>query len=110
VICEAFEMIDEKYLKLDAGTSELVTAINRPRGDFDFERFLTKLKGMKDIVIQSLFIQGDYDNTQPEAIRAWIRAIDQVRPREVQVYTIDRIPADPGVRKVSLRQLENTRR
>ncbi len=102
----AMEQLDERYMKLDAGTEALIDQINRPRGDFNFRRMVEELKTLKDIVIQTLFVQGSYDNTQPEHIGAWIDVVREIRPREVQVYTIDRRPADPGLRKVESKQLE----
>ena len=97
----ALEMLDERYMKLDAGHAELHAKINKPRGDFDFDRMINALRGMRDIVIQGLFMQGSYDNTHHEDIDKWIETVGFIRPREVQVYTIDRGPADPGLRPVS---------
>ena len=97
----ALEMLDERYMKLDAGHAELHAKINKPRGDFDFERMINSLRNLRGIVIQSLFFQGSYDNTRPEDIDKWIEMVGFIRPREVQVYTIDRGPADPGLKEVS---------
>lgn len=105
-IREALEMLDERYMKLDAGHAALHEKINKPRGDFDFERMVNALRGLRDIVIQSLFMQGTYDNTQPGDIDKWIETVGFIQPREVQVYTIDRRPADPGLRKVSVQRLQ----
>ena len=104
-IREALALLDERYMKLDAGTPELFRKINRPRGDFDFDRMINALRGMRGIVIQGLFMQGSYDNTHPEDIDKWIETVGFIQPREVQVYTIDRGPADPGLRPVSEKRL-----
>ena len=104
-IRDALEMLDERYMKLDAGSPELLAKINKPRGDFDFERMVNALRSMRDIVIQSLFMQGSFDNTQPEDIDHWIETVGFIQAREVQVYTIDRKPADPGLKKVSAKRL-----
>jgi len=105
-IREALEMLDERYMKLDAGHAELHAKINKPRGDFDFERMVNALRTLRQIVIQSLFMQGSYDNTKPEAIDHWIETVGFIQPREVQVYTLDRRPADPGLKKVSYERLQ----
>ena len=102
----ALEMLDERYMKLDSGHAELHAKINKPRGDFDFERMVNALRGLRNTVIQSLFMQGTYDNTSHEDIDKWIETVGFIQPREVQVYTIDRRPADPDLRKVSVQRLK----
>lgn len=84
----------------------MILKINKPRGNFDFDRMIQALVSMKDIVIQSLFVQGSVDNTNPEAIAKWIEKIRLIRPREVQVYSIDRGPADPGLIEVDVKRLQ----
>ncbi len=109
-IRKALLMLDERYMKLDAGTPELVDQINKPRGNFNFRAMVAELKTLPDIVIQSIFIQGTHDNTAPEAIAAWIQTMAEIRPREVQVYTLDRRPADSGLKKVAAARLEEIAR
>lgn len=103
-IREALELLDERYMKLDGGKTA-VTQVNKPRGGFDFDRMAEALRTLPEIVIQSLFMQGSFDNTKPEDIQDWIQAVAKIRPREVQVYSIDRGPADPGLIKVSAERL-----
>ena len=101
----ALGRLDERYMKLDAGTPETVARVNKPRGNFDFERMIESLRTLPDIVIQSLFMQGSYDNTSSEDIQAWVETLRRIAPAEVQVYTIDRGTADPGLFKVSIEKL-----
>lgn len=103
-IREALLLLDERYMKLDGG-KESVLKVNKPRGNFDYDRMIESLISLSDIVIQSLFMQGSFDNTKPEDIQEWIRVVAEIRPREVQVYSIDRGPADPGLIKVSVSRL-----
>jgi hypothetical protein len=67
---------------------------------------IAALKNLPDIILQSMFIQGSVDNTQPEHIETWISLVGEIRPLSVQVYTIDRAPADAAVTKVPLQRLE----
>ncbi len=98
--------LDERYMKLDAGAAQTVSEINKPKGGFDFDRLVNVLAGMKDIVVQSIFMEGSHDNTKPEDLEAWTAAIAKIRPREVQVYTIDRGTPDPGLVKVAREKLQ----
>ncbi|MDD5218717.1 MAG: radical SAM protein, partial [Candidatus Omnitrophica bacterium] len=101
----ALDKLDRRYMKLDAGTAELVTQINRPHGAFDFDRMIDGLRALQSVVIQSLFIQGRCDNTGAEDVERWIDQIAVIRPLEVHVYTIDRKPAEAGLERVETKQL-----
>ena len=107
---DALLELDNRYLKLDVASKEDLLAINRPVGDFDWDRFVEALRQFPDKVIQSLFITGSYDNTSDAQIENWIRLVAYVQPREVQVYSIDRSTADPGLRKVSPAKLHEIAR
>ncbi|MBI4367900.1 MAG: radical SAM protein [Candidatus Omnitrophica bacterium] len=105
-IKEALERLDERCMKLDAGDSETIEKINRPAGGFDLKRTLEALKNLKDVTLQSLFVQGSFDNTRPDQIERWIEAVRYTKPASVQVYTIDRPPADSNITAVSQMKLE----
>lgn len=104
-IREALEALDERYMKLDAGDPETIQAVNKPRGDFNLERTIAALRKLPRIVIQSLFVQGSYDNTKPHQVDRWIEAVRLIHPESVQVYTIDRPPANSAVLPVGLERL-----
>ena len=101
----ALQMLDERCMKLDAGDSETIEKINKPAGGFDLKRTMEALRNLDDITVQSMFIQGSYDNTHSKQIDAWIEAVQFVKPSSVQVYTIDRPPADSGIKTVPLTRL-----
>ncbi|MBI4395280.1 MAG: radical SAM protein [Candidatus Omnitrophica bacterium] len=104
-IKKALGLLDERCMKLDGGDSQTVRGINKPAGNFDLEKTIKALSKLSDVTIQSLFVWGSLDNTQPEQIGRWAEAIHRVKPASVQVYTIDRPPADSGVKAVSLERL-----
>ncbi len=104
-IKEALELLDERSMKLDAGDSETIEQINKPTGGFNLKRTMKALRDLNDVTIQSIFIQGSYDNTNSKQIDDWIEAIQFVNPSSVQVYTIERLPADSGIKEVSLTKL-----
>jgi len=104
-IKEALELLDDRCMKLDAGDPETIEKINKPVGGFNLKRTLEALKNLKDVTIQSLFVQGSFDNTRPNQIDHWIEAVAYVKPKAVQVYTIDRPPADGGIEVVPIARL-----
>lgn len=105
-IKRALMLLDDRCMKLDAGKPELLHQINRPRGNFDFNRLVQALKDLPDIIIQSLFFTGSFNNIHPEHLEAWIEQLSFIRPKGVQVYSIDRHPADRSLRKVGRQKLE----
>lgn len=101
----ALTKIDERYMKLDAGDETKVREINRPRGNYSFERTVDALSSMKNIVIQTLFMQGTYNNYSADDLEKWAAAIVKIRPDEVQVYTLDRGTPAKGLLKASREKL-----
>lgn len=96
----ALEGVDLKLMKLDAGSETLMRRINLPARGFDFTSMLRGLALLENVILQSMFVWGRVANTDPFAIRDWAERVAEIRPLGVQVYTIDRIPADPDLRPV----------
>ncbi len=93
-------------MKLDVGTPEMLEKVNKPVAKTDWEGMIEGLRLMKDTVLQSLFVAGSLDSTAPEMVEAWIATVRRIAPIEVQVYTVSRGTADPGIRKVSQKKLK----
>ena len=105
-VARALGLLDVRYMKFDAGDEATWRQINDPLGDADWGRMIASIKALPDIILQSMFVQGSFDNTRPEQIASWVQLVSEIRPRSVQVYTVDRAPADAGIRKVPPAQLE----
>ena len=104
-IKEALEMLDERCMKLDAGDPETIQKVNKPLPSFNLRRTLEALRTLQDVTIQTLFVNGSYNNTQPGQVDHWVEAVGFVQPNAVQVYTIDRPPADSGIKTVPIERL-----
>ena len=105
-VARALRLLDVRYMKVDAGDEATWRAINLPLGDADWTRMIEGLKRLPDIILQSMFIQGSCDNTHEDHLDRWIALAGELRPLSVQVYTVDRAPADSGVVKVPRERLE----
>ena len=103
---DALSLLDHRYMKLDAGTPEMLYEVNKPLVKVDWEAMIEGLRLLEDTILQSLFISGVVDNTPPEMIDAWIATVQRIAPMEVQVYTVSRGTADARVRKVSHKRLK----
>ncbi|OGX04041.1 MAG: hypothetical protein A3G87_09435 [Omnitrophica bacterium RIFCSPLOWO2_12_FULL_50_11] len=104
-IREALQGLEERCMKLDAGDPKTIEQINRPAGGFNLKRTIEALKSLDNVTIQSMFVQGTCDNTQAEQVDRWVNAVGEIQPISVQIYTIDRPPADSRIRPVPMARL-----
>lgn len=100
-VFEAVSRMQAKVIKLDAGLEWL----NRPLGGFDLEALIPVWAELSNLTIQSFFCEGKIDNTGESDVALWIERIERVRPRRVQIYTLDRVPAAQGMTKASLNRM-----
>jgi wyosine [tRNA(Phe)-imidazoG37] synthetase (radical SAM superfamily) len=88
--------VDMNILKLDSAFDSTLKRLNQPRRDINVNELIHDLTGFNGkLIIQTLFLRGSYegkavDNTTPEEINAWLKAIDKIKPSEVMIYTISR--------------------
>jgi len=110
---EALLKVDSNILKLDSAFDLTVKIHNQPRVNIkvgDLIRNLKKFRGQ--LIIQTLFLRGSFrgnkiDNTTPDEINAWLKAIEKIKPSEVMIYTISRDTPDGGeLSKVPLKELK----
>jgi wyosine [tRNA(Phe)-imidazoG37] synthetase (radical SAM superfamily) len=105
-IRSALDRLDLRIMKLDAGSEEIIHQLNGPAPPFYLKDIVTGLKDLKDVILQSLFVQGRITNADPDSVALWIESLREIRPSLVQVYTLDRVPADSRISKVNRPTLE----
>jgi wyosine [tRNA(Phe)-imidazoG37] synthetase (radical SAM superfamily) len=99
----AMEQFDEAIIKLDSALPEKFAKINRPLIDFSLTDFLQNLKKVHRPIIQTLFIKDS--NDQYPDLLAWRNALFYVKPYAVQIYTVCRDTAVPGLLPLSESEL-----
>jgi len=97
----AIRQIDIKCVKLDAGRKWM----NRPREEDQLTALLPVWAKIPNLTLQSFFSEGRFDNTCGEWLDPWIEQVKTVKPRRVQLYTVDRSPAVGTMQKASLSTL-----
>jgi wyosine [tRNA(Phe)-imidazoG37] synthetase (radical SAM superfamily) len=97
---------DIKCVKLDAGGDW----INRPRPGINVAALLPVWKEIPHLTLQSFFSEGRFDNTLREWVDPWIEQVKVVKPRCVQLYTLERSPALITMQKASLSTLNRIAR
>jgi wyosine [tRNA(Phe)-imidazoG37] synthetase (radical SAM superfamily) len=98
---DALADIDERYMKLDAGDTATLRSVNGTILPID--QIIDGLRRVPDIIVQSMFVKdrtGRIDNTGDLTIINWVGALERIKPKAVQVYTIDRAPAFPYLQQV----------
>ena len=110
-IREALMKIDQNILKLDSAFDLTVRIHNQPRVNIKVDDLIKNLRKFRgELIVQTLFLRGTYkgkpiDNTTPDEIDAWLKAIDKIRPSQVMIYTISRDTPARQLKKVPLPEL-----
>lgn len=103
-------LLDERYVKLDAGTDERLLEMNSPTIEISVWDLIQGMKRLKDVVIQAMFTTGRRDNSSDADVERWIQAVAQVNPKRVDLYSISRVPADAKLAAVPRGRLDEIAR
>ena len=101
-VFKAVRKLDTPIIKLDAGSSELFSKINRPAHGVEFDKLVDKLIKMNHpgLKIQTLFLGGSSLNCSDANLRSWVQLLKKINPQEVQIYSLDRPSALNNISKV----------
>jgi len=98
----ALDQLDERIVKLDAAAAR----VNRPITAAPFGMLVASLCMLRDVTLQSCFVDGAISNSDDESAPEWAGVVGKIRPRTVEIYTINRPPRAGDVRPVSAARLE----
>ena len=107
----ALQRVDNNILKLDSAFDSTVQLVNKPQGAYTVERTVELLKLFEGrLILQTMFLRGEYegqrdDNTREEEVAAWLRLVEEIAPRQVMVYSLDRDTPCKTLEKVSREDL-----
>jgi wyosine [tRNA(Phe)-imidazoG37] synthetase (radical SAM superfamily) len=112
-VFDALNKVDNNILKLDSAIDETIGLINQPGSKAITAAWLidhlTKFEG--NVIIQTLFLHGIVDgkivdNTTPDEIAAWLKALERIKPKQVMIYTLDRDTPTDTLQKATHEQLK----
>ena len=92
----ALKRVDNNILKLDSAFDATVQLMNKPQGNYTVARTVELLKMFEgDFILQTMFLRGEYlgkavDNTTEEEVAAWLKVVEELKPKQVMVYSLDR--------------------
>jgi len=90
----AFSHLDRRIMKLDAGDENTFRRTNRPCPGVQFGEVLEGVRSLGAVTVQTLLVDGSSGNAAPDRVASWLDALAALRPREVQLYSLDRVPTD----------------
>jgi wyosine [tRNA(Phe)-imidazoG37] synthetase (radical SAM superfamily) len=105
-IIEGLKQLDQRIMKLDCGSEETFQKVNRPHKNIKYEEVVENLKKLEDVIIQSILMDGEINNIENGEIEKWIEKLNYIKPREVQIYSIDRPSADQTLKLVGKEKLK----
>ena len=107
-VFEALKKVDNPILKIDAPTDELASRINHPASGYSVARTVEALKQFGgDFILQTMFLRApDFDSAAPEVLGGWMEIVRTLRPRLIQLYSIDRPTPMQGLQKYSVEQMQ----
>lgn len=110
-VFDALNRIDNNILKLDTIDKSYINVVNRPNGVYSVDKIIEGMKAFKgNCIIQTMFMKGTYlgkdvDNTSDKYVLPWLKAIKEIAPRQVMIYTIDRETPDHELQKATHEEL-----
>ena len=112
-VVQALLRVDNNILKLDSAFDRTVQLINKPQqATYSVARVVEQMRPFAgQMILQTMFLRGTcegqrVDNTTEEELTAWLRCVEQLQPRSVMVYSIDRDTPCPTLEKVAREELE----
>ncbi|OYT16819.1 MAG: radical SAM protein [Bacteroidetes bacterium 4572_77] len=111
-ITNALQKIDQNILKLDAGTEETYKIINKAQNHIKFIDIVNYLKAFEgNLIIQTLFLSGEvdqvqFDNTTDKEVEAWLKLLQEIKPKKVMIYPIERDTPAEYLHRINKDKLE----
>ena len=112
-VVQALRLCDNRILKLDAATDEMMRRIDLPVNEHlnvaTIIKWIAQFEG--DFTLQTCFLRGEHnglpiDNTSSPELKAWYKAVETLRPKQIMMYVIDRKTPEEHLEKIPREQME----
>ncbi len=111
-IFTALNKVDNNILKFDSAIDHTMKLMDQPVAKhLNVAWFIEQLRKFEGrLIIQTMFLCGEangekLDNTTDEEVEAWLSALEQIRPQQVMMYSLDREAPTQTLQKVSVEEL-----
>ncbi len=91
---------------------DTVRLINNPCGTYSVAEVVKNMKLFDgQMILQTMFLRGEcegrtVDNTTEREVAAWLKLVEEIRPRQVMVYSLDRDTPCKTLQKVPREDLQ----
>jgi hypothetical protein len=69
-------------------------------------RLAADYRAVRPVTVQATVVRGsDWDGSSPASLAAWLPLLEAVDPAAIQLCSLDRPPADPGILNVPRERL-----
>ena len=108
----ALKRVDNNILKLDSAFDQTVQLVNNPCGNYSVATVVENLRKFDgEFILQTMFLRGEYngqkvDNTTEREVEAWLHLVEELRPKKVMVYSLDRDTPCKTLTKVEREELQ----
>jgi wyosine [tRNA(Phe)-imidazoG37] synthetase (radical SAM superfamily) len=86
-------IFDRIVVRLEAGTAKTYAAITGKKSG-DYATFVSQLPASEKLTIQARFYKGEVDNTADAEVKAWVKKLGELKPREVYLLNPEAKPTN----------------
>ena len=88
VLRHVLGIYDRVYLRMEWGTAKTFAAMTGRKAT-EFANYLDNLGHVEHLVVQARFLRGEVDNSTEAEIKAWVKKLGELKPREVAILNAD---------------------
>lgn len=111
-VVEALKKADNRILKLDSAIDSTMRKIDVPvNTELTVCDIMNRLKVFDgDFILQTCFLRGErdgttIDNTTSEELDAWYKVVEDLHPKQIMIYVIDRATPVKTLEKISREEM-----
>lgn len=111
-VFRALNKVDNNILKFDSAIDRTMKLIDCPVSmHFTVKWLVEQLQRFEgNLIIQTMFLRGEVkgeivDNTTETEVNAWIKALEEIKPQQVMIYSLDREAPTKNLEKISTEEL-----
>lgn len=97
----ALTVFDRPVVRLDGGTQKTFSALSECNTSLKIlVESLSRLE-LDRLIVETRFVRGSADNSTDSEVRAWIRHLNQLKPRGLRVSTLEKPDRDKQLKAIT---------